>query len=564
MHQLGKAGPAVAAAIEDWGASGKLRRLWKADASLWTGADEDRWLGWLDIAASQVEDIARLQAVAADVVAGGFQHVLLLGMGGSSLCPEVLAQTFGRQQPHPELRVLDSTVPAQVLATANAIDSARTLFIVSSKSGGTEESNVLMEYFLDAARSAVEEDAPRHFVAITDPGSSLEARAQSEGFRSIAHGVPEIGGRFSALSDFGMLPAAAMGLDVGALLDRAVAMARACGPDADPATNPGLELGVILGVLAAQGRDKLTLVASPPIESLGAWLEQLVAESTGKHGHGLVPVDGESLAAPDAYGDDRLFVYLRTDPACAEQDAAIDALERAGQPVVRIPVASRLDLAAEFFRWEFATAVSGAMLGVNPFDQPDVEAAKVATRSLTAAYAETGRLPETTPFFEEDGVKLVASTDRADALMGAAGSGGLSGLLGSHLASLEAGDYFAINAVLERNDEHDARLQSIRNRVRDAKHVATTVGYGPRFLHSTGQLHKGGPNSGVFLQITADAADAVSIPGRQYGFDVLIRAQALGDFQVLMERDRRALHVMVGSDVSAALTQIERAIQSSR
>jgi transaldolase/glucose-6-phosphate isomerase len=555
---------AVAAALEEW-AGGKLRRLWDADASLWSGKDEGEWLGWLGVAQEQLDGVERLQSLAADFAAGEFQHVLLLGMGGSSLCPEVLARTFGPTAGHPELRVLDSTLPAQVRSTARAIDPQRTLFIASSKSGGTLETNVLLDFFWDAARRAGDPDAAAsHFVAITDPGSSLEARARSDGFRAVAHGLANIGGRYSALSDFGMLPAAVMGLDVRDFLERACKMARACGPDTAPDANPGLALGVALGVLARRGRDKLTLVVSPGFASLGAWLEQLVAESTGKRGRGLVPVDGEELAGPERYGDDRIFVYLRhTSAACEVQDAAIAALEQAGHPVVRIPLASRMDLGAEFFRWEFATAVAGSLLGIHPFDQPDVEASKQVTRDLMQTFEEKGALPEPTAFFEGDGFKLFANPANGEVLSRAAGSDDLRGFLAAHLLRLQAGDYFGLNAYVEQNDTHRTVLERIRHAVRDSRRVATTLGYGPRFLHSTGQLHKGGPNRGVFLQITADDAEDLAIPGRGYSFGVLVRAQALGDFDVLGRRGRRALRVHLGPDVAAGLDRLAAAVEQA-
>ncbi len=548
---------AVAAALEAWDAV-KLRRLWDADASLWSGKDEGEWLGWLGVAQEQLDGVERLRSLAADIAGGGFQHVLLLGMGGSSLCPEVLARTFGPTAGHPELRVLDSTLPAQVRSMSRAIDPQRTLFIASSKSGGTLETNVLLDFFWDAARRAGDPDAAAsRFVAITDPGSSLEARARSDGFRIVAHGLASIGGRYSALSDFGMLPAAAMGLDVREFLERACKMVRDCGPDTAPDANPGLVLGVALGVLARGGRDKVTLVASPGIASLGAWLEQLLAESTGKRGCGLVPVDGEELAAPEHYGEDRVFVYLRhTSAPSATQDAAVAALEQAGQPVMRIPVASRMDLGAEFFRWEFATAVAGSLLGIHPFDQPDVEASKQVTRDLMQTFEETGALSEPAPLFEGDGIKLFANPANVEVLSRASASNDLPGLLTAHLSRLGAGDYLGLNAYVEQNDTHQVALARIRHAVRDARHVATTLGYGPRFLHSTGQLHKGGPNRGVFLQITADDAEDLAIPGRRYSFGVLARAQALGDFQVLGQRGRRALRVHLGPDVAAGLDRL--------
>jgi transaldolase/glucose-6-phosphate isomerase len=553
----------VTAAIEEWRARDGVRRLWTADASLWTGADEARWLGWLGVVDEQRRNATRLGRMAEEVAADGFGHALLLGMGGSSLGPEVLAQTFGPVAGRPALLVLDSTDPAQVKAFEERIDLARTLFIISSKSGSTLEPNILMAYFQARVREAVGgEEVGRRFVAITDPGSTLERAARQDGFRAIFPGVPTIGGRYSVLSNFGLVPAAVMGLDVAALLERAGHMARACAPSVPAAENPGLVLGVIMGILARRGVDKLTVIASPTIHDLGAWLEQLLAESTGKAGRGIIPVDGEQPGEPAVYGDDRLFAYLRLDSAPdAEQDAAVAALEAAGKPVVRLGLRDPRDLAAEFFRWEFATAVAGAVLGINPFDQPDVEASKVATRTLTARYEQAGALPPETPIIDERGIRLFADPGNAKALAEAAGGDrSLAGYLGAHLARLGAGDYLALLAYVHMNAGNVSRLQGLRHRVRDRRRVATCVGFGPRFLHSTGQAYKGGPNRGVFLQITCDDARDLPVPGRGYTFGVVKAAQARGDFQVLAERGRRALRVHLAADVEAGLLALDAAV----
>jgi len=376
----------VKVSLEDWRSGGKVQRLWARDASLWTGTDEHRWLGWLGVTEAQLARLRQLQEVAEEVRDAGFSHALLLGMGGSSLCPEVMQQTFGKIPSHPELFVLDSTDPAQVKTFESKVDLARTLFIVSSKSGSTLEPTIFKQYFLERVRQAVgPENAGSHFIAITDPGSKLQQEAQNDGFRRVLFGWPDIGGRFSALSDFGMVPAAIQGVDIVRFLGLAKEMVDACAASAPSEENPGVALGAVLGVLAKAGRDKVTLVASPGIADLGAWLEQLLAESTGKQGQGLIPVDLEELGPPGVYGEDRLFVYLRLESAPdAKQDAAVAALEQAGQPVVRITVIDPEHLGQEFFRWEIATAVAGAHLGINPFDQPDVEASKVATRNLSA------------------------------------------------------------------------------------------------------------------------------------------------------------------------------------
>ena len=349
-----------------------------------------------------------------------------------------------------------------------------------------------------------------------------------------------------------MLPAAAMGLDVASFLARTAVMVHSCASCVPPEQNPGVRLGLILGTLAVEGRDKLTLVTSPELASLGGWIEQLVAESTGKQGLGIVPVDGEALASPQAYGSDRLFVQLKlADSDSSDQDAALAALEAAGHPVVRIEIANALDLGQDFFRWEMATAVAGAVLGINPFDQPDVEAAKLAAQGLMKRFEDEGSLPSPSPIVSESGLTLYADDANTKALSGDAAADVLS----AHLARLQPGDYFAINAYVEMNDANQAELQALRQAVRDHKRVATTLGFGPRFLHSTGQLHKGGPDTGVFLQITSDS-DELAIPGQAYPFNTLEAAQAQGDFEVLCERGRRALRVHVGRDVAAGLAKL--------
>jgi transaldolase/glucose-6-phosphate isomerase len=549
----------VATSLESWRHHGNVRRLWAGDATLWTGADEAKWLGWLGIVDQQRESMASLTSLAGDIKQQNFTHVLLLGMGGSSLGPEVFAETFGRQKGHPELLVLDSTDPAQIRTVESKIDPAHTLFIVSSKSGGTLEPNILKQYFFALAERAVGADkAGSRFIAITDPGSKMQIVAELDRFRHIAYGVPSIGGRYSVLSNFGMVPAAAMGLDIGGLLDAAQIMVRSCGADVPPADNPGVMLGTVLGILGKAGRDKVTIVASPGIADFGAWLEQLLAESTGKQGKGLIPVDSEPLGAPDVYGRDRLFVYVRlTAEADAKQDAAVDALERAGHPVVRIAVADRYHIGQEFFRWEFATAVAGAILGVNPFDQPDVEASKDKTRELTTAYERSEALPPETPFFAEAGLTLFADEKYSKAL-GQVGT--LIDCLAAHFKRVEAGDYCALLAYVERNKLHRDALQDIRVLIRDRKHVATCVGFGPRFLHSTGQAYKGGPNTGVFLQITCDDLPDVPVPEQKYTFGIVQAAQARGDFQVLAERGRRVLRVHLGEHVAGGLTMLKDAI----
>ncbi len=545
-------------AVEEWQITGKVRRLWERDASLWTRSDEGQWLGWLGITEDQLAQKAHLENLAAEIRQARFKHALLLGMGGSSLCPEVLRKSFGKIDGHPELHVLDSTDPAQVKAFENQIDLANTIFIVSSKSGSTLEPNIFKQYFFERVKQTVgAEKAGSRFIAITDPRSKLESVATGDGFRHIFHGVPSIGGRYSALSDFGMIPAAIMGIDAPAFLDRADVMAISCSHCVPIQKNPGVMLGLILGVLGKNGRDKVTFVTSPGISDLGAWLEQLIAESTGKDGKGLIPVDREPVAAPEAYGNDRMFAYLRLQSAPDQsQDRAVDVLAKAGHPVIRIEVSETLNLGQEFFRWEIATAVAGSILGINAFNQPDVEASKIATKKLTSQYESTGSLPLEKPFFSAGGISLFSD----DANVAALGSNAsLAGYLRAHLNRLGAGDYFALLAYVQMNQAHDEILQQIRTAARDRKRVATCLGFGPRFLHSTGQDYKGGPNSGVFLQVTCDDAVNLPVPGQKYTFGVVKAAQARGDFEVLAERKRRALRVHL-YDPAAGLEALRAAV----
>jgi glucose-6-phosphate isomerase len=552
----------------DWKAGKKVARLLASDATLWTGGDEASWTGWLGIVEQQQKDVARFRAIAEDAKGGGFEHVCLLGMGGSSLCPEVWSLTFGRQPGAPELLVLDSTDPQQLLAVERRLDLSRTLFCVSSKSGSTLEPNIFKAWFFERVKEVVgAEQAGRRFVAVTDPGSQMEEVAKRDGFRRIFHGLKSIGGRYSALSDFGLVPAALMGLDVAKLLERAAEMKQAC-TSPDPAANPGVQLGLILGCAAKLGRDKVTIVASRSVESLGAWIEQLLAESTGKIGRGLIPIDREKLAVSASYGADRVFVAfeMASDPV-QESGALLKALENAGHPVVRIALRDRFDLAAEFFRLEVATAVAGEVLKIHPFDQPDVEASKVATKKLTSAYEQSGRLPDEKPFWSGEGMELFADAANAAELGKAAGSlGSLATLLRAHLSRLQPNDYLGLLAYVDMSPTHVALLQEIRHAVRDRKRVATALGFGPRFLHSTGQAYKGGPPSGVFLQVTADDARDVPVPGAKYTFGVVKAAQARGDFAVLAERGRRALRVHLAggaADAMARLAQLRDAVKAA-
>ena len=514
-----------------------VQRVWNRDPSVWSGADEDRWLGWLTLPAQPPGDVSPAVQLARDVKDEGFADVVLLGMGGSSLAPEVIRSIVGRAEGYPSLHVVDSTDPGQILSVERAIDFRRALFLVASKSGTTLEVNILKQHFFHRAVEELgEAEAGRRFVLTTDPGSKLEQVALQEGFRAIFTGLPSVGGRYSALSNFGLVPAALLGAEPVRLLDRARAMSDRCASNAPE--NAGLELGVVLGELALAGRDKPTLLAPAAVSSFGAWLEQLVAESLGKQGKGIIPIEGEVPGSPDVYGRDRVFVHVRYGAAPDNTiGASAERLQRAGHPLVHIDWPDPYALGAEFFRWEFATAIAGAVLGVNPFDQPDVEAAKVVTRRLAAEYEQSGRLSDDEPPLREQDVRAL-------------------------LDQLHDGDYFAVLAFIEMSEPHAKALEAIRGIVRDRRKVATTVGFGPRYLHSTGQAHKGGPNSGVFLLITCDDPEDVPVPGQRYSFGTIKRLQARGDLEVLSSRARRVLRVHL-KDVDAGLRELNAIIQAS-
>ncbi|GIQ78939.1 bifunctional transaldolase/phosoglucose isomerase [Bradyrhizobium sp. RD5-C2] len=554
---------AVEKSTEEWRASAKIRRLWHKDKSVWTGDDEDKWLGWLNSAATA--DVAAYEDFAARVKGQNFTDAVVLGMGGSSLGPEVLAQTFPHRSGFPRLHVLDSTDPAQVRAMEEYVDIAKTLFIVSSKSGGTTEPNVMKDYFFDRVAKAIGKDKAGHrFIAVTDPGSSLQKVAIKQGFARIFYGDPAIGGRYSVLSPFGLVPAAAAGIDVRSLLGHTLAMVRSCGADVPPQENPGVQLGLAMGIAGLEGRDKVTIFASPDVADFGAWAEQLIAESTGKDGKGLIPIEGETIGDAAVYGNDRFFIDLRTD---AENDAAheakLAALEAAGHPVVRIVMKSIDRIGQEFFRFEIATAVAGSILGINPFNQPDVEAAKIKTRELTAAFEKTGSLPAEQPVVSVDGVELYTDAQNAGELRKAGANGDLNSWIKAHLSRSGRGDYVALLAYIERDGDTIDAMQAMRLKVRDAKHLATCAEFGPRFLHSTGQAYKGGPDSGVFLQVTTDDSRDLAVPGQKASFGVIKAAQARGDFDVLTERGRRALRVHLKGDLTSGLAALDAAISAA-
>jgi transaldolase / glucose-6-phosphate isomerase len=552
----------VKSSLADWKTNNKVARLWQKDPSLWTGTDEGKWLGWLTIVEEQLKELPNLKKLAAEIKKAKFRHAVLLGMGGSSLCVEVLRLTFGKFPGYPELHVLDSTDPAQVKAVEKKLDLKKTLCIVSSKSGSTLEPNIFKQYFYERIRQKVgEKEVGSHFIAVTDPGSKMEQVAKDGRFRHIFPGVPSIGGRYSALSHFGTVPGAIMGLDLSKFLKITQQMVKACGPATAPEKNPGVILGTILGVAANHGRDKITIFTSPGISDLGAWLEQLIAESTGKVGKGIIPVDREKIGKPAIYGNDRVFAYLRlAKENNRAMDAAVTALEKAGHPVVRIVLGTKFDLGQEFFRWEIATATAGSVIGINTFNQPDVEASKIETRKLTSEYEATGKLPSEAPFFEDQGLKLFADEKNAAVLKNNAN---LAEVLRTHLGRLGAGDYFALLGYIQMNDAHEKALQAIRHQVRDAKKSATCLGFGPRFLHSTGQAYKGGPNSGVFLQLTCDDAADIPVPGQKFTFGIVKAAQARGDFAVLSDRDRRALRIHLGKNVKGDLAKLAKAVKQA-
>jgi len=512
-----------------WDDEHSTLRLWARDASLWTSTDESQWMGWLDAVGSSLSAESELTDFADEIRREGVRHILLLGMGGSSLCARVFQKTFGATN----FLVLDSTDPAQIRACESQIDLNKTLCLVSSKSGSTLETQLLFQHF----RTRV-----KHFVAITDPDSPFEKTALDSGFRKIFHGIPPIGGRYSALSNFGMVPAALMGLDLKKLLGRAYDMFHACGPTLAEHENPGVMLGKFLGENAALGQDKLTLLISPQMLELGSWLEQLIAESTGKNGKGIIPIDREKLQPPEHYGSDRIFAYIRLNgDSNAELDAFAKAVEKVGHPVFRITCHDLYDLGAEFFRWEFATAVAGSILGINPFNQPDVEATKKATTLSLTARAETSELPW---------------------IPASAGMTKIGLTLAELLNSIKEDDYFSICAFIEMNDAHEAILQEIRNLILAHKRVATSLGFGPCFLHSTGQLHKGGPNTGVFLQITCDDAIDIEIAEQKFSFSLVKEAQANADLSVLLERGRRCSQHHIRGDLMQGLVALKTEVQS--
>src|SRR6266702_620703 len=547
------------AALERLKSQNTIARIWQKDASVWSDKPEHQKiiansLGWLTVPENVLERVAELKSFAEEIRAAGFTHAVVLGMGGSSLCPEVLRQSFGHQKGYPELLVLDSTVPAAVAHLEAQIKLESTLFIVASKSGSTTEPQMFERYFYERVKQSKGAKVGENFVAVTDPGTLLERQAKEQGYRKTFVNWADIGGRYSALSFFGMVPFSVMGGDVEALLERAVAAAKSCQSE-DAAANPGAALGALLGTLANKGMDKLTLVTSKEIASLGLWIEQLVAESTGKQGKGIVPIAGEALSSPGEDGKDRVFVSIAVGSGDADTTARIAALENAGFAVVRQQLAGPIDLGATFFVWEFATAVAGSLLSIDAFDQPNVQESKDNTKRLLEEFVSKGALPEQKALISEGALKLYSE----DKTLGTT----LDSAIAAHLKKVHAGDYVAITQYFLETPEVETLVQKLRLAVRSKTHAASTTGYGPRFLHSTGQLHKGGGNNGLFIQLTAQDAKDIAIPHEPFGFSVLKQAQSLGDLESLLKHGRRAVRVDLGPDVVAGLKRLLLAVEKA-
>ena len=538
--RLGSLADRLTAALREGEEAGVARRIWRKDASLWKTDDASHKqirnsLGWLTVPDEMIGVAGELIEFAGVIRRRGFKHVMVCGMGGSSLCPEVMARTFGRQDGFPELLVLDSTDPDVIARFRDQINPDHCLFVIASKSGTTTEPTVFYKYWYNEL-SKRRHDPGENFIAITDPGSPLVETAAELGFQRTFLNQADIGGRYSALSYFGMTPAALMGIDIRKFLERAKQAEQECSAVMPAASNDAFKLGTILGECANAGRDKLTLVIDPQMETLGLWIEQLIAESTGKEGKGILPVTGEPLGDPSVYNDDRVFVMISVGDVAQDTVAQLDHIANAGHPIIHRTLTDIYDLGAEFFVWEFATACAGWRLGINPFDQPNVQEAKDATRELLNHFTTTGKLPhEQKPVADDDAVQ-------------------------SHLKTLKPHDYVAFLNYIEETPEIDRAFQQLRTAVRNRTKCATTVGYGPRFLHSTGQLHKGGPDTGVFIQISADDKVDFPVPGEPYTFSILKQAQALGDFRALSSRGRRVIRVDLGSNAVAGLSHLHQVI----
>jgi len=564
---------AIQTTLDGFAEDHAIKRMWAKDASLWKsepGAAKiiDNALGWLTVPGVVKPHAGELKAFADEIAKEGFKHVVVMGMGGSSLCVEVLRKTSPPVAGHPTLLVLDSTVPATIRRIEGQIDPAKTLFIVASKSGSTTEPSVFYAYFFDLVKKAKGDKAGENFVAITDPGTKMEGDAKRDKFRRIFLNPSDIGGRYSALSYFGMVPAALMGLDVAKILDHAEVAVGQCQVEDPIRANPGANLGAALGALARAGRDKVTLITPEPLSALGLWVEQLIAESTGKEGRGIVPIAGEPVGDPGAYGKDRVFVQVRTLAAPPAGDIEeLMALSDAGHPVIDLVLVGPEDIGAEFFRWEIATPLAGKVIGINPFDQPNVQESKDNTKALLETYKSQGALPQQETVASFEGLTFVADPGNKAALLKDAG--GKSGrdlflaVIKAHLGRVKPGDYFAMTQYFDETPARDEAILKLRRHLRDGLKVATTTGYGPRFLHSTGQLHKGGSDAGVFLQLTADDGADLPIPDFPCGFATLVKAQALGDFQSLASRHRRALGLHLGGDVDKGLATLHALVHEA-
>ena len=558
LFRLGKHSQAAAEAGAKLQKEQVISRILRKDAALWKSEPEHQKvirnsLGWLKVAEAVRAGLPDLTSFA-ESVRGEFDRVVVLGMGGSSLCSEVMRRSMARRPGYPELMVLDSTDPAAVRSIGRH-DVSRSLFMVASKSGGTTEPQMFHRYFLARVKEGRGERAGENFIAVTDPGTQLEAEAKRDRFRRIFLNPPDIGGRYSALSWFGMVPAAIAGFDVATLLDRAIDAGVVC-QSTEVESNPGARLGAAMAALALRGLDKLTVVADPPFDSVGLWIEQLVAESTGKEGKGIVPVAAEPLLEPRHYGQDRLFVWVHGKGSFEEGEtrSRLDALEKAGHPVIEHQLESPVDLGEEFFIWEFATAVAGALLGINPFDQPNVQESKDNTRRLLDEFRSNGKLPQPPGIAAGNGIEVYGAGLEA---------GSPEEAMAGHLGRIRSGDYVGLMEFVAEDPKYDLLITSMREALMKTFRVATTSGYGPRFLHSTGQLHKGGPDKGLFIQITATPAEDIAIPGEPFSFGVLEQAQALGDDLSLSSRRRRVLRFHVTGDVESGLRKILSMVQAA-
>ncbi len=555
---LGATTQAIRESVGSSAAASVTARIWAHDPDLWKPGDAAHAevirtrLGWLDVVATMRDALPRLLGVSDGVRDAGWRDCVVLGMGGSSLCPEVLRTTFGSAAGQPAMHVLDTTDPVAIARLTESLDPARAGFVVSSKSGTTLETLSQLAHFWDHLRAAGVPDPGAHFIAVTDPGTSLADTARERGFREVFENPEDIGGRYSALSFFGLVPAAIAGVDVDALLGRAADMRRQCGAAIPADINCGSVLGTVMGLMHDAGRDKVTILTPPRLEAFSLWGEQLIAESTGKEGRGLIPIGSEPIGEPAVYGDDRLFVALRLGDDTGF-DRRTGALRAGGLPLVTLDMADLLDLGAEFFRWEFATAVAGAALRIDPFDQPNVQESKDNTNSVLASYEQTRTLPQENP----------AASDSHASLYGGEPSRSVAAALRAHLDTAAAGDYVALMAYVTPDAANLETLQSLRTAIRDSRRVATTLGFGPRFLHSTGQLHKGGPNTGVFIQITADDAVDMPIPGKPFSFSTLKQAQAAGDLRSLRDHGRRVIRVHVSGDLAAGVEHLRDAIHAT-